>query len=310
MPERLGSRRLPRLEQQASRWLCWSGPTGSARAGGHATTAYGSTRRAGCPRSPAIAPAAGATASTRPRDAWIRYLEDYAAHHRIDVRFGTQVRRLEPAEEEWRLETDGEGLRARFVVIATGLRPRPRAARLAGSRRLQRRAHPFQRLPKPRALPRPRRSRRRAGDHRLGGRDAARAGRRRAGARGLPDPAEPDGSQDHGRSRSTSTGWRSSACRCAPRIRSAGCRSSRSSSASSTATGFRARRSESRRKAAGNRRRPTTAGSSVFSRPGRIEIVAAVEGFDGEDVLLADGTRIQPQAVIAATGYRTWAASR
>lgn len=54
------------------------------------------------------------------RDAWIRYLEDYAAHHRIDVRFGTQVRRLEPAEEEWRLETDGEGLRARFVVIATG----------------------------------------------------------------------------------------------------------------------------------------------------------------------------------------------
>ena len=54
------------------------------------------------------------------RDAWIRYLEDYAAHQRIDVRFGTQVRRLEPAEGEWRIETDGEGLRARFVVIATG----------------------------------------------------------------------------------------------------------------------------------------------------------------------------------------------
>jgi putative flavoprotein involved in K+ transport len=39
-------------------------------------------------------------------------------------------------------------------------------------------------------------------------------------------------------------------------------------------------------------------------RAGRIQIVAAVEGFDGPDVLLADGTRIQPQAVIAATGYR------
>lgn len=38
-------------------------------------------------------------------------------------------------------------------------------------------------------------------------------------------------------------------------------------------------------------------------KSGRIEIVAAVEGFDGEDVLLADGTRIQPQAVITATGY-------
>jgi len=37
---------------------------------------------------------------------------------------------------------------------------------------------------------------------------------------------------------------------------------------------------------------------------GRVEIVAAVEGFDGADVLLADGSRIQPDAVIAATGFR------
>jgi cation diffusion facilitator CzcD-associated flavoprotein CzcO len=39
-------------------------------------------------------------------------------------------------------------------------------------------------------------------------------------------------------------------------------------------------------------------------KAGRIEIVAAVEGFDGADVLLADGSRVQPEAVIAATGYR------
>jgi len=39
-------------------------------------------------------------------------------------------------------------------------------------------------------------------------------------------------------------------------------------------------------------------------KAGRIEIVAAVEGFDCADVLLADGSRIQPEAVIAATGYR------
>ena len=37
---------------------------------------------------------------------------------------------------------------------------------------------------------------------------------------------------------------------------------------------------------------------------GRVEVVAAVEGFDGADVLLADGSRIQPDAVIAATGFR------
>jgi putative flavoprotein involved in K+ transport len=37
---------------------------------------------------------------------------------------------------------------------------------------------------------------------------------------------------------------------------------------------------------------------------GEVEIVAAVEGFDGKDVRLADGTRIQPDAVIAGTGFR------
>jgi putative flavoprotein involved in K+ transport len=39
-------------------------------------------------------------------------------------------------------------------------------------------------------------------------------------------------------------------------------------------------------------------------RRGRVEVVAAVEGFDRADVLLADGSRISPDAVIAATGFR------
>ena len=38
-------------------------------------------------------------------------------------------------------------------------------------------------------------------------------------------------------------------------------------------------------------------------RKGRVEVVAAVEGFEDGQVLLADGTRIDPDAVIAATGY-------
>ena len=37
---------------------------------------------------------------------------------------------------------------------------------------------------------------------------------------------------------------------------------------------------------------------------GRVEIVAAVERFEGADVLLADGSRIAPDVVIAATGFR------
>ncbi|MCX5376705.1 NAD(P)/FAD-dependent oxidoreductase [Streptomyces sp. NBC_00091] len=39
-------------------------------------------------------------------------------------------------------------------------------------------------------------------------------------------------------------------------------------------------------------------------RAGRVEPVAAVASFDGAGVLLADGTRITPDAVVAATGYR------
>ncbi|UUU40662.1 flavin-containing monooxygenase [Streptomyces sp. NBC_00162] len=39
-------------------------------------------------------------------------------------------------------------------------------------------------------------------------------------------------------------------------------------------------------------------------RAGRVEPVAAVEAFDGAEVVLADGSRITPDAVVAATGYR------
>ncbi|WP_328639252.1 NAD(P)/FAD-dependent oxidoreductase [Streptomyces canus] len=38
-------------------------------------------------------------------------------------------------------------------------------------------------------------------------------------------------------------------------------------------------------------------------RKGKVEVVAAVEGFEDGEVLLADGTRVGPDAVIAATGY-------
>ncbi|MEU9344541.1 NAD(P)/FAD-dependent oxidoreductase [Streptomyces sp. NPDC048278] len=38
-------------------------------------------------------------------------------------------------------------------------------------------------------------------------------------------------------------------------------------------------------------------------RRGRVEIVAAVDGFEDGEVALADGTRVSPDAVIAATGY-------
>lgn len=38
-------------------------------------------------------------------------------------------------------------------------------------------------------------------------------------------------------------------------------------------------------------------------KEGKLELVAAVERFDGDEVQLADGRRLRPEAVIAATGY-------
>src|SRR3954452_1129241 len=54
------------------------------------------------------------------RDEWIRYLEDYSAHHEIDVRFSTEVRRVGLVDGRWVVETDHGDLGARFVVVATG----------------------------------------------------------------------------------------------------------------------------------------------------------------------------------------------
>jgi cation diffusion facilitator CzcD-associated flavoprotein CzcO len=39
-------------------------------------------------------------------------------------------------------------------------------------------------------------------------------------------------------------------------------------------------------------------------KAGRIEVVAAVQGLDGADVVLADGAHIRPDVVFAATGFR------
>jgi putative flavoprotein involved in K+ transport len=45
-------------------------------------------------------------------------------------------------------------------------------------------------------------------------------------------------------------------------------------------------------------------GFSETLRAGRVEVVGAVERFDGPDVVLAGAGRLRPDAVIAATGYR------
>ncbi len=54
------------------------------------------------------------------RDDWVRYLEDYRRRHDLAVEFGTTVERVERADGGWRVETTSGPRHARFVVIATG----------------------------------------------------------------------------------------------------------------------------------------------------------------------------------------------
>ena len=55
------------------------------------------------------------------RDDWIAYLERYADHHALDLRFRTEIRRVERADEDWLLDTSQGPLVASNVVLALGL---------------------------------------------------------------------------------------------------------------------------------------------------------------------------------------------
>lgn len=54
------------------------------------------------------------------RDAFVAYLDAYAAHHRIAPRFGSRVRKVE-RQAGWTVETQGETFSAANVVFATGI---------------------------------------------------------------------------------------------------------------------------------------------------------------------------------------------
>jgi len=60
-----------------------------------------------------------------PRDGVVSYLEDYARHHAIEIRLGTTVERVEPHDGRWLLRTEGEPIEVDRVVIATGYNRRP-----------------------------------------------------------------------------------------------------------------------------------------------------------------------------------------
>jgi cation diffusion facilitator CzcD-associated flavoprotein CzcO len=55
------------------------------------------------------------------REAFIEYLESYARHHRLEVRFGVTAERVDRGDDgDWRVRTDAGDVSAPHVVIAGG----------------------------------------------------------------------------------------------------------------------------------------------------------------------------------------------
>jgi putative flavoprotein involved in K+ transport len=237
------------------------------------------------------------------RDGVIGYLERYARHHQLDVRTGVEVRGLErDGAEGWTLDTTDGPVHARFVVVATGYNHTPVLPDWPGRDGFAgelihgqdyRNAEPYR------------------------GRDVLVVGSGNTGAEIVVDLVEGGASRVR------------MAIRTPPHIllrevngmpgQVSGVLMRRLPLKVADAIIERAQKlSVGDLSEYGIGRPPRGAftraveedvipildvGLIQMLKEGRVEVVPAVEGFDGPDVLLADGSRIQPDAVIACAGY-------
>ncbi len=237
------------------------------------------------------------------RDDLLEYLRDYADAEQLDVRTGTRVERIEQDGGAWRVETSQGSLHAQTVILATGYNGSPFIPDWPGRANFSGElVHSSEyRNPQP-----------------YRGRDVLVVGAGNSGAEIATDVA------DGGASRSRLS------VRTPPQILR---RATAGIPAQLVGIAFRRvplswvdpiskaqRRLSIPDLAAQGLPRPevgvltsfiTTGTTPVLDvgivdavRRGRVEIVAAVERFDGNEVVLADGSHIDPDVVIAATGFR------
>jgi putative flavoprotein involved in K+ transport len=237
------------------------------------------------------------------RDQWVAHLEGYTARHRLELETGVEVHRVEREADGWRLETSGPDLQAPYVVIATGLDAVPDMPAWSGREAFKGQLLHAAGFQKPDTF--------RGQDvlvvgcgnsgseiaHLLATGGAARV---RVAVRTPPNifprtllgrPLYP-----------ASVALEKLPTRLADSL---GRLTQRVVYGDLSRYGLPhpplGAKSTIRRKGIG----PTIEDGFVASvKSGRIEIVAALERFDGNDVVLGDGTRIKPDVVIAATGYR------
>ncbi|MFJ7902918.1 flavin-containing monooxygenase [Streptomyces sp. NPDC096198] len=239
-----------------------------------------------------------------PRDGMVRYLEAYAEHHQLEIVTGVEVSRVEPAPDGsgWLLHaTGGRRLTGSAVVVATGHNHTPRVPDWPG---LATYTGEFLHAAEYRE----------AGPY--AGRDVLVVGAGNTGTEVAVDLVRGGASRvrlsvrtaPHIVRRSTA-GWAAQYTGVLVRRLPAGLVDllagpvARLGVPDLSAHGLpRPGRGLYRRAKEGSI--PVQdAGLVEAVRKGRIEIVAAVEGFEGAEAVLADGSRTAPEAVIAATGY-------
>ena len=237
------------------------------------------------------------------RDGLLEYLRQYTDGEALDVRTGTRAERIERDGDDWRVDTDDGVLRARDVIVATGYNGRPFTPDWPGREsftgELVHSSH--YRNPEP-----------------YRDRDVLVVGVGNSGAEIATDVAEGGASRARLSVRTPPQILRRATAGIPAQLIGIAIRKVPPSWVDPISKAQR--RISIPDLAAQGLPRPevgvrtsfiTTGTTPVLDvgivdavRHGRVEIVAAVEAFDGPDVLLADGSRIDPDAVIAATGFR------
>jgi cation diffusion facilitator CzcD-associated flavoprotein CzcO len=236
------------------------------------------------------------------RDAYISYLERYAVRHGLDIRFGVDVRRIDRDPRGWLLWTDERPLLARYAVVCTG---RDRLADIPpwpGRKGFQGKLLHAADYQDPGQFE--------GQDVLIVGfgtsateiavRLVERAERVRVAVRGFPNlmPANFLGVPMPVWARLVQSGPAWVADGLGRVVQGLSLRGLRELGLERPPHGVA---TEMRVKGMGP---VIDRGFLSAMRTGGVELVGAVEAFQGSEVLLADGTHITPDVVIAATGYR------
>jgi putative flavoprotein involved in K+ transport len=238
------------------------------------------------------------------REAFVAYLEAYARHHRLDIRLGVEVRGLAREDGAWRVATSRGAFTAAAVVVATGANRLPFVPPWPGRDAfLGRLLHS---------------SSYRSGAE-LKGRDVLVVGAGNSGAEIAVDLVEQGAARVRLSVRRAPNVVGRTVARVIPTqllaivlgrlplpVSDALARATaRITVGDLTRHGLPAPERGIYTQIIRDRQIPILdVGLVAALRKGRVEVVPAVEGFDGAAVLLSGGGRIEPEVVVLATGFR------